>query len=85
MCLSSTSYSEGEYAQRLQHFAADVPKITYVTFEPLFYTTKEFYDWWTVHFVQSNGTLKSFKARLNHAFEVMQQNFRKGMAYYCNR
>ena len=71
-CLWSTRYSEDEHAQRLQHFATDIPIMTPVAFKTLFYTTKEFYDWWIMRFVQSNGTPKSFKARLKNAFEAIR-------------
>ena len=62
LCPWSTSYSEDKCAQHLQHFALDIPTMNLVAFEPLFYNTKEFCDWYIVQFVQSNDTLKSSKA-----------------------
>lgn len=69
MVMRDIIYSKEECVKLFAHFAGDAPSMNILGLDPLFYTTKEFCEWWNILHARTYGGIILFKKRQAEAFE----------------
>lgn len=76
--LGKANFSEEEPTNLLTCFANDAPIKNLLGLDPLFYTIKELYDWWTMIYTTPYGSIKPFKKLLAPTFVALKEQFQRG-------
>ncbi|XP_058755341.1 uncharacterized protein LOC131628527 [Vicia villosa] len=77
MCLHTLYLAEDECESKIARYTG-VTNLSPVPFEPAFYSTPDFQQWWTDYYTMQIFDAESLTRELTEAFADVQENFRKG-------
>src|SRR4051812_8359149 len=77
ICFHTLYLSEEECEKKVNRYAG-VTKLSPIPFEPSFYCTPDFHQWWTDYYTSQILDADSLTQELTAAFADVQENFRKG-------
>ena len=77
ICIAGVPYAFKEVAIRQERYAG-FANFTLISFEPSFYMTKDFYDWWIAHYSKNMFSTLQSQQHLMVAFSLVQEHVKKG-------
>src|SRR3954464_14997368 len=77
MCLHTLHLTEEECESKIARYAG-VANLSPIPFEPAFYSTPDFQQWWTDYYTMQIFDAESLTRKLTEAFADVQEKFHKG-------